>query len=87
MGNVVSPAVDIDALAALDASEIVSKVSEILGRPLSIQEELQIAMLSGAHRAGQGISVHTLDGRPPREVVFKAYLEALGVPLLNDNPL
>ena len=68
---------DIAALLELDCAGMLREVSKGIGRELTMSEELQLAMLSGAYKAGGGVGYCDLE-RPVREVRFPEYLRALG---------
>ena len=46
---------DIAALLELDCAGMLREVSRGIGRELTMAEELQLAMLSGAYKAGGGV--------------------------------
>lgn len=69
---------DIAALLELDCAGMLREVSRGIGRELTVSEELQLAMLSGAYKAGGGGVGYCDLERPVREVRLPEYLRGLG---------
>ena len=71
---------DAAELLALDCAAMIREVSRAIGRELTTGEKLQLAMLSGAYKAGAGVICSDLVHEPV-EVRFPDYLKVLGYPL------
>jgi hypothetical protein len=71
---------DLAGLLDLDCNSMLAEIGRGIGRPLTIVEQLDLAMLSGAYKAnGSGVTYCDLE-HPPVNVSFPQYLKALGYP-------
>lgn len=69
-----------DDLAGMSVTDMFNEIEKGIGRELGLAERLQLSMLSGTYRGGQGVVYHDLV-HAPVEVRLPDYLKALGYPL------
>lgn len=70
----------IEELLRMECPDMMHEIAQTLGRELTLREEIEIAMLSGAFKSGGELLYSDLQN-PDRQVTFPQYLQRIGYPI------